>query len=189
MHRSSNVPAIMKRLRGLCRNGALRPQHARTPALISKPYQHTVDILCRVCYNARTGLHRNLSLSRESSWCNPLLNPLPNAPSMTIYCFGSRDRPTEIAYLMKDQTEQLSAGQARSEMWSRPISTVIANASGHMLLETTKGDGTIPWLSQTLMCSDEEAHGLRGWKGNPDLNPFEVQVKRYSVFACRVACF
>ncbi len=104
---------------------------------------------------------------------------------MTIYCFGSRDRPTEIAYLMKDQTEQLSAGQARSEKWSRPISTVIANASGHKLLETTKGDGTIPWLSQTLMCSDERAHGLRGWKGNHDLNPFGVQVEQYSP---RVLC-
>jgi hypothetical protein len=76
---------------------------------------------------------------------------------------------------MKDQS-----GQVRSEKWSRPISTVIANASGIKLLETAKGDGTIPWLSQTLMCSDEEAHGLRGWKGNPDLNPFQVQVSQYS---------
>ena len=130
---------------------------------------------CWVRCNACAGQQRNASLSRESSWCNPLLNPLPKAPSMSIYCFGSRDRPTEIAYLMKDQT-----GQVRSERWSRPISTVIANASGIKLLETTKGDGTIPWLSQTLMCSDEEAHGLRGWKGNPDLNPSEVQVRQCS---------
>jgi hypothetical protein len=124
-----------------------------------------------------SGQLRDDSLSSASSWCNPLLNPLPKAPSMSIYCFGSQDRPTEIAYLMKDQT----APKGKAAKWSRPISTVLVNSSGHKIWETTRGDGTIPWLSSTHMCSGEEIFGVRGWKGNPHLNPGQVQVKCTSV--------
>ena len=98
---------------------------------------------------------------------------------MSIYCFGSRSNDnTEIAYLMKDQRP---SGQFCSHKWSRPISTIIRNALGYNLLELTSGDGTIPWLSQTLMCSDEEVHGLRGWNGNPDLNPGKVQASNITL--------
>jgi hypothetical protein len=128
--------------------------------------------------DSHAGRYKSDAYSKESSWCNPLLNPLPKAPSMSIYCFGSRDRPTEIAYLMRDQGQ---SEQACSDKWSRPISTITQMASGHQLLETTNGDGTIPWLSQTLMCSDREVHGVRGWKGNSDLNPGEVQVRNVVV--------
>ena len=134
---------------------------------------------CDTC----TGREKNGSLSRESSWCNPLLNPLPKAPSMSIYCFGSRAFNTEVAYLMKDQRPFSSC----SITWSRPISTIIRNALGHNLLETTSGDQTIPWLSQTLMCSGEEVHGLRGWIDNPELNPGKVQASAFSATLCH-AC-
>ncbi len=120
----------------------------------------------------RAGQHKDPSLSGQSSWCNPLLNSLPIAPSMSIYCFGSRDRPTEIAYLMKDQTVH----KGKSADWSRPISTILVNSSGHQIWETTSGDGTIPWLSQTHMCSGEEIFGVRGWRGNAHLNPGQIQV-------------
>jgi hypothetical protein len=159
-------------------------------------------------HHTRAGRDRNSSLSKESAWCNPLLNPLPRAPlvsainfshlqllpcvalakgkaafssasrplmhvsQMSIYCFGSRTHSdTEIAYLMKSQ----DVGHS-SPKWNRPISTSIQSAVGHKLVKTTAGDGTIPWLSQTLMCSGEEKHGLRGWKGNSLLNPGNVQV-------------
>jgi len=99
--------------------------------------------------------------------------PLMHALQMSIYCFGSRSNfDTEIAYLMKSQ--HVDHG---SHKWARPINTIIQSAVGHKLFETTAGDGTIPWLSQTLMCSGEEKHGLRGWKGNTLLNPGNVQVQ------------
>jgi hypothetical protein len=157
--RRFNVTRIMRRLRGLCQNGT-----------------ECLDVLLLLqvwIHDACAGRHKSKSLSQESSWCNPLLNPLPKAPSMSIYCFGSRDRPTEIAYLMRDQGR---SEQACADKWSRPIGTITQMACGHQSFETTNGDGTIPWLSQTLMCSDREVHGVRGWKGNRDLNPGEVQV-------------
>ncbi len=157
--RRFNVTRIMRRLRGLCQNGT----ECLDALLLPQAWMH----------DACAGRHKSQSLSQESSWCNPLLNPLPKAPSMSIYCFGSRDRPTEIAYLMRDQGR---SEQARSDKWSRPIGTITQMACGHQSFETTNGDGTIPWLSQTLMCSDREVHGVRGWKGNRDLNPGEVQV-------------
>lgn len=98
---------------------------------------------------------------------------------MSIYCFGSQDSATEIAYLMKYE----SAPGGKADKWSRPISTVLVNSSSHKIWETTRGDGTVPWLSSTHMCSDQEIFGVRGWKGNPHLNPGQVQVARPSIGA------
>lgn len=159
----ANVTNVMRRLQGLCQNGIL----------CTNEFTLLPSVINFILFDTRAGRHKNGSLSRESSWCNPLLNPLPQAPSMSIYCFGSRAHDnTEIAYLMKDERQ---SNQLCSDKWSRPISTIIRNALGHNLLETTSGDGTIPWLSQTLMCSDEEMYGLRGWNGNSELNPGKVQ--------------
>lgn len=73
----------------------------------------------------------------HSHWSNPLEVPLPNAPSMKIYCFYGVNNPTERAYTYKDDTD------------SNSLNMTLAYDAQQVVF-FTDGDGTVPLMTHAM---------------------------------------
>lgn len=110
---------------------------------------------------------------------DPLTDPLPNAPSLKMFCVYGVNKPVERSYLylhLKDEEkiketnakEEVARGKGVPLQWS--LATDINNASTFMENGVRKGDGdgTVPLVSLGLMCR-------KGWK-NTKLNPGGIEI-------------
>lgn len=106
---------------------------------------------------------------------NPMQDPMPNAPSMKMYCVYGVDKPVERSYLyLKQQDEEKvketqEADEATREegvplQWA--IATEISNSTTFLDSGVRKGngDGTVPLISLGVHCR-------KGWRGKGKLNP------------------
>lgn len=73
----------------------------------------------------------------HSHWANPLEVPLPNAPSLKIYCIYGINNPTERAYVYKEQSRNSSLNMTIDYDSPEPVFF-------------TEGDGTVPLITHSM---------------------------------------
>ncbi|KAJ8598763.1 hypothetical protein CTAYLR_009868 [Chrysophaeum taylorii] len=100
----------------------------------------------------------NVSRDDPRAWSNPLLAPLPDAPSTKIYCLHGVGKPTPRRISFAPITP-FAPGQPNERLYQ------ISRKGG---VHTTNGDGTVPLLSLGFMCA-------RGW-ASTSLNPARMRV-------------
>ncbi|KAH9385678.1 phospholipid:diacylglycerol acyltransferase [Nematocida major] len=95
--------------------------------------------------------------TQRDGWSNPLLSPLPNAPSMTVYSLYGMGIPTESGYYFAPESGSLQIDK-NNTVPEDDIYKGIVHADG---------DGTVPVISMGYM-------GAAGWKKDA-LNPHKVR--------------
>ena len=111
---------------------------------------------------ARTTSEVELNEHLPSKWVNPLESRLPLAPNLKIYCFYGVHKPTERAFVYREDNDPLSAVNIT-------IDTSLTKGEIDHGVVLGEGDGTVPLLSSGYMCA-------KGWKLKR-FNPAGVQVK------------
>lgn len=101
-------------------------------------------------------------------WTDPTSSPLPNAPSMKIYCFYGVGNPTERSYYYYDDSKnEEQEGESVAHVPHR-MDTNLNKPFIQAGVRYSDGDGTVPLVSLGHMC-------VRGWKSKV-LNPGSIQV-------------
>jgi phospholipid:diacylglycerol acyltransferase len=108
------------------------------------------------------------------NWHDPTVTPLPDAPSMKMYCLYGVGIETERAYSYKQSLEKSdqTLGESSSvEDFDFLMDTTINDPINNIKLGTrfSDGDVSVPLVSLGFMCVD-------GWKDNKRLNPSEVSI-------------
>jgi phospholipid:diacylglycerol acyltransferase len=112
----------------------------------------------------------------QHEFLNPLKDPLPNAPSMNIYCLYGVDAPAErnYYYMKLNSTSELEQEMKDSNdtsddmLWKIDITEEREGVSVSQGVAKSDGDGTVPLISMGVMCQ-------RGWR-TPKLNPQGLRV-------------
>ncbi|SCU83078.1 LAMI_0C01926g1_1 [Lachancea mirantina] len=86
---------------------------------------------------ARTGQELRENELHHSHWSNPLEVPLPDAPSLKIYCFYGVGNPTERAYVYKEDKDHPDLNFTIDYETSQPVFF-------------TEGDGTVPIVTHAM---------------------------------------
>lgn len=110
-----------------------------------------------------TFIHKNIvKLNESRDFSNPLTFPLPYAPNMKIYCFYGTNLTTETSYVYTKSPRTGPADGDSNTDWK-----IYTDVNGENIVNgvamTTEGDGTVPLLSLSLMCS----HLWRDNRWNP----------------------
>jgi len=98
-------------------------------------------------------------------WHDPTVTPLPDAPSMTIYCLYGVGIETERAYYYK------KSNASSEEDLPFLMDSTVHDPTNNIRFGTkfSDGDVSVPLVSLGYMCVD-------GWKDNKRLNPSAVRV-------------
>jgi len=104
----------------------------------------------------------------QREWNNPLVTPLPHAPSLKIACLYGVGIPTERAYIVSEALARaqpaedgLRAGDAVPWLIDRAASNGTALVRG---VRSSDGDGTVNLVSLGYTC-------YSAWRKRRDLNP------------------
>lgn len=101
---------------------------------------------------------KNIERMQPQFWSNPLKSKLPHAPNLKIYCFYGHPKETETGYYYR-----------LNEQNKYQMNTSYTSGNTTFgVIESNKGDGTVPLLSLGYMC-------VKGWK-NPLYNPSNISV-------------
>nr|ANH71127.1 phospholipid: diacylglycerol acyltransferase [Lobosphaera incisa]ANH79231.1 phospholipid:diacylglycerol acyltransferase [Lobosphaera incisa] len=117
---------------------------------------------------------------KSKYYFNPLKCPLPEAPSMRMYCFYGVGKPAERAYhylhMQEERVEEKHIDQAKREVademhWK--INTEVSHEQINLDHGVRKvdGDGTVPLISSGLLCRHPQA-----WAAKSRLNPSGIPV-------------
>lgn len=105
---------------------------------------------------------------QQREWTNPLITPLPHAPSLKIACLYGVGLPTERAYVASEALaraqppeEGLRAGDAVPWLIDRTATNGTTLVRG---VRTSDGDGTVNLVSLGYTCYSP-------WRKRKDLNP------------------
>jgi phospholipid:diacylglycerol acyltransferase len=120
---------------------------------------------------------------QPKDWTNPMTSTLPNAPSMTIYCFYGIGKDTERSYVYTDHDDPEIQAKVRSlkganmmgELYNSTHSTPLLvnvtyqdKSQGFINgVQFGDGDGTVPLVSLGYMCNI----GYKDKKYNPAMVP------------------
>jgi len=98
-------------------------------------------------------------------WHDPTITPLPEAPSMTIYCLYGVGIETERSYFYK------KANASSEEDLPFIMDSTVHDLTNNIRFGTkfSDGDVSVPLVSLGFMCAD-------GWKDNKRLNPSSIKV-------------
>jgi phospholipid:diacylglycerol acyltransferase len=129
-------------------------------------------------------LHAPKSISPRpdsESWNNPLVTPLPYAPSMKMYCLYGVGIETERAYFYQKTVPSLDFlnGNGNDDEKSIPseeyipyiLDSSVNDPAKHVHFGTRSSDGdiSVPLISLGYMCVDR-------WKNSKKLNPSNIKV-------------
>ncbi len=124
----------------------------------------------------RYNLHGSRSIA---SWSDPLITPLPVAPSLKIYCFYGIGLPTEHRYVYKKTTYSTNLENEDDGNNNDPypdsylpyaLDHTVNNPNKNIIVGTqlTDGDVSVPLVSLGYICADT-------WR-KPKLNPSGIKV-------------
>lgn len=168
---------------------------AEIPTILGKVDKTMTKLEDRFQVNASNRLQ---STNSTNAWINPLLSPLPNAPSLKMFCMYGIGISTERGYIFKRNPEYKDFTNATSTTEQTEQCAVDGSAAGQSIpyiLDTeynkppwiragiryTEGDGTVPltrYLFIYYECFINYSLGYmcaKGWKHNA-LNPGNAKI-------------
>lgn len=141
----------------------------------------TIEFLIKSGGGYGGGLHASKSISPRpdsESWNNPLVTPLPKAPSMKMYCLYGVGIETERAYFYQKTIPDLDILNGNDEQ-STPgkeyipyiMDASVNDPENHVHFGTRSSDGdiSVPLVSLGYLCVDR-------WKSSKKLNPSNIKV-------------
>lgn len=122
-------------------------------------------------------LHASKSISPRpdsDTWNNPLVTPLPNAPSMKIYCLYGVGIETERAYFYR-RLAPLQSNNNNNNNDEHNFPFVLDGTMNdpenhiHFGSKSSDGDVSVPLISLGYLCANK-------WKTSKQLNPSDIHV-------------
>jgi phospholipid:diacylglycerol acyltransferase len=103
----------------------------------------------------------------SDTWNNPLVTPLPNAPSMKIYCLYGVGIETERAYFYR----KVSPLPSNDETFPYVLDGTMNDPENHIHFGSRSSDGdvSVPLISLGYLCANK-------WKTSKQLNPSNIHV-------------
>eukprot|EP00557_Chaetoceros_sp_GSL56_P004278 CAMPEP_0176493536 /NCGR_PEP_ID=MMETSP0200_2-20121128/9601_1 /TAXON_ID=947934 /ORGANISM="Chaetoceros sp., Strain GSL56" /LENGTH=814 /DNA_ID=CAMNT_0017891205 /DNA_START=12 /DNA_END=2453 /DNA_ORIENTATION=+ len=153
-------------------NNANLQGNTTSKAMLDREWSITdsIDFLRKSGGGYGNDLHASKSISPRpdsDTWNNPLVTPLPNAPSMKIYCFYGVGIETERAYFYR----KLARLETNVESFPYFLDGTMNDPENHIHFgsKSSDGDVSVPLISLGYLCANK-------WKTSKQLNPSDIHV-------------